>query len=163
MASVYKVYSDTQLTNLIKSVILEDKKAEYPVGSILFNTSNKNPSTYLGFGTWVAWGSGRVPVGVGPGDAEFNTVEKTGGAKEHFHYTDPLWAVGYDNKYYIGFSNNQGVQSVGIPKEYANAYYGNEVQLMSTSVNPSGMCMYASLNGSSLQPYITCYMWKRTA
>ena len=50
----------------------------YPVGSIYMSTSNTNPSNFLG-GTWVAWGSGRVPVGVNTSDSNFNTVEKTGG------------------------------------------------------------------------------------
>ena len=39
---------------------------------------NTNPSTYLG-GTWVAWGAGKVPVGVDTTDTDFATVEKTGG------------------------------------------------------------------------------------
>lgn len=47
------------------------------------DTENINPSTYLGFGTWVLWGSGRVPVGVDTSQTEFNTVEKTGGEKSH--------------------------------------------------------------------------------
>lgn len=54
----------------------------YPVGSIYMSVNNVNPSTLFG-GTWVAWGSGRVPVGVNASDAAFNTVEKTGGAKTH--------------------------------------------------------------------------------
>lgn len=33
------------------------------------------PLTYFG-GTWVAWGSGRVPVGINTSDSNFNTVEK---------------------------------------------------------------------------------------
>ena len=50
----------------------------YPVGSVYISTSGTNPSSLFG-GTWVAWGSGRVPVGVNTGDGNFNTVEKTGG------------------------------------------------------------------------------------
>jgi hypothetical protein len=50
----------------------------YPVGSIYMSVNNVNPSTLFG-GTWEAWGSGRVPVGVNTNDANFNSVEKTGG------------------------------------------------------------------------------------
>ena len=32
-------------------------------------------------GTWVAWGAGRVPVGVDTTDTDFDTVEETGGTK----------------------------------------------------------------------------------
>lgn len=54
----------------------------YPVGSIYMSTSSTNPSSKFG-GTWVNWGSGKVPVGVNTNETEFNTVEKTGGAKSH--------------------------------------------------------------------------------
>ena len=56
----------------------------YPVGSIYLSVKNENPSTKFG-GTWVAWGSGRVPVGVNSSDSSFNSVEKTGGSKTHNH------------------------------------------------------------------------------
>ena len=56
----------------------------YPVGSIYLSVKNENPSSKFG-GTWVAWGSGRVPVGVNSSDSSFNSVEKTGGSKTHNH------------------------------------------------------------------------------
>ncbi len=52
----------------------------YPVGSIYMSVNNVNPSTIFG-GTWIAWGEGQVPVGVKSSDTDFDTVEKTGGAK----------------------------------------------------------------------------------
>ena len=51
-------------------------------GDIVFNMTGVNPGTTFG-GTWVAWGSGRVPVGVDTGQGEFNSVEETGGQKTH--------------------------------------------------------------------------------
>ena len=50
----------------------------YPIGSIYLSVNNVNPSSVFG-GTWEAWGSGKVPVGVDTTQTEFNTVEKTGG------------------------------------------------------------------------------------
>lgn len=51
----------------------------YPVGSIYFNASDStNPATLLGFGTWTAFGSGRVPVGDGGG----YTAGSTGGSAD---------------------------------------------------------------------------------
>ena len=44
------------------------------------STDSANPSAKFG-GTWVAWGSGRVPVGVDTSDTAFDTVEETGGSK----------------------------------------------------------------------------------
>lgn len=53
----------------------------YPVGSIYINTVNTNPSTFFG-GVWQAFGTGRTIFGVDTAQTEFNTVEKTGGAKK---------------------------------------------------------------------------------
>lgn len=57
--------------------------AAYPVGSIYFSTNSTNPATSLGFGTWSAFGAGRVPVGLDAGQTEFDTDEETGGSKTH--------------------------------------------------------------------------------
>ena len=64
---------------LLKDYIQSFIKTMYPVGSIYMSVNATNPSTYFG-GTWVAWGAGRVPVGINTSDSNFNTVEKTGGA-----------------------------------------------------------------------------------
>lgn len=57
-------------------------QAVYPVGSIYINaTSSTNPGTLLGFGTWEAFGAGRVMVGLNGSDADFDTAEETGGSK----------------------------------------------------------------------------------
>lgn len=61
------------------NVVSEILNLIYPTGSILINTTGANPSDYLGIGTWEAWGSGRVPVGVDSGT--FATAEETGGAE----------------------------------------------------------------------------------
>ena len=66
----------------VKEMLTSQTLKEYPVGSIYMSVSGTNPSSFLG-GTWVAWGSGRVPVGVNTGDGNFNTVEKTGGESSH--------------------------------------------------------------------------------
>lgn len=51
----------------------------HPVGSLFFSTSDANPSSTLG-GEWVAWGGGRVPVGVTSEEERYNSAEKTGGS-----------------------------------------------------------------------------------
>jgi hypothetical protein len=53
----------------------------YPVGAVYISTLSTNPATLLGRGTWSAFGAGRVPVGVDGNDSDFDTAEKTGGAK----------------------------------------------------------------------------------
>ena len=56
----------------------------YPVGSIYINAAvATKPGTLLGFGTWAAFGAGRVMVGIDAAQTEFDTLEETGGAKTH--------------------------------------------------------------------------------
>lgn len=57
--------------------------AVYPVGSIYVSALSTNPGTLFGFGTWSAFGAGRVLVGVDVGQTEFDVVLETGGAKTH--------------------------------------------------------------------------------
>lgn len=69
---------NTVVEALVQDAILNQV---YPLGSIYISVNPANPSTTLGGGTWAAWGSGRVPVGVDASQSEFNAVEETGGAK----------------------------------------------------------------------------------
>ncbi len=55
--------------------------AAWPVGSIFISAVSTNPATLLGFGTWSAVGAGRVLVGQDTGDADFDVLGETGGAK----------------------------------------------------------------------------------
>ena len=74
---------DTNSSNqleVLKSGILD---IVHPVGSIYMSLTLSTPqqvANKLG-GTWVAWGAGKIPVGVNTNDSDFNTVEKTGGLK----------------------------------------------------------------------------------
>ena len=53
----------------------------FPVGAVFISVDSTNPATTLGYGTWVAFGAGRVLVGLDTGDTDFDTVEETGGSK----------------------------------------------------------------------------------
>jgi hypothetical protein len=53
----------------------------FPIGSVFIAVVSTNPGTLLGYGTWSAFGAGRVMVGLNAGDADFDTAEETGGAK----------------------------------------------------------------------------------
>ncbi len=140
----------------------------HPVGSIYINSSNStNPGTLLGFGTWSAFGAGRVPVGFDSGNALFDTAEETGGSADaivvsHTHtatstVTDPghTHSPGSISTSNInaGTSNGGSVQSPGpIP----SATTGISVATTVASTGSSG-------TNANYQPYITVYMWKRTA
>ena len=152
----------------------------YPVGSIYLSTANTNPNVLFGVGTWVAWGTGRVPVGVDTSSNTFNTVEKTGGTANssvilHNHsatstssstiaITDP----GHLHSATVGIvvSATAGVVDIR----------GCSMQTINTSSATTGISATATTTTDTtvdstgvagtnlnLQPYITCYMWKRTA
>ena len=146
-------------------------QALHPVGSIYINaTDNTNPGTLFGFGTWAAFGAGRVPVGFNAADPLFDAAEETGGSKDaivvsHTHtatseVTDP------------GHRHNFTTYN-GAPYSGANPWFANDIGTavtQNTTIATTGITV-ATTNASTgssgtnanLQPYITVYMWKRTA
>ena len=125
--------------------------AAHPVGDIYLSVNPTNPGTLYG-GTWVAWGSGRVPVGVNTSDTDFKTVEKTGGAKTHTLTVQEIPNHAHDlNAVNEGVDNPNGGYHPGwtFNKQYT-------AQVMSASTG-------GGQAHNNLQPYITCYMRKRTA
>lgn len=143
----------------------------YPVGSIYMSTNATNPTNLFG-GTWVAWGAGRVPVGFNGGDGNFNSSEKTGGSKtiniEHNHgLSNARAAVGRADSSLSTMSYTSGGNPHNVYFDREFSYYGGisggskhatDTSLIYGNTNNGG-----STSASVLQPYITCYMWKRTA
>ena len=142
--------------------------ASHPVGSLFETTVSTNPGTLYG-GTWAAWGGGRVPVGVNTADSDFNTVEKTGGKKTERHE----FKIGYKGYYgtAVGSDDNM-IQAY----KYSTSSYGTYAYEGSTqagvnagiqaSANTRDVAQASSTGDTSetsiVQPYITCYIWKRT-
>jgi hypothetical protein len=155
----------------------ESIKKMWPVGSIYMSVNNANPSIYFPGTTWTAWGSGRVPVGVNEGDADFGTVEKTGGEKTSTNTSSGS-----------GTSGSTAISIAQMPNHNHQFKYrqmgittGNWAANITEKDAPNGAedkVTYTEFTGggqghthstpnhqhtvSILQPYITCYMWKRT-
>ena len=127
----------------------------YPIGSIYINATNStNPGTLLGFGTWTAFGAGRVPVGINDSDSDFDTAEETGGSKTHTLTTAELPS----HTHQVG-SNDSGTGTGGAS--------GN-MEFVRDAGDGNGPAVTSSSTGSGnahtiVQPYIVVYMWKRTA
>lgn len=136
-------------------------KLIYPVGSIYMSANSTNPKNLFG-GTWVAWGTGRVPIGVNASDSDFSYVEKTGGSKtinlSHKH----LETVGADNgNMYLEGGSNGGRHGSGIAASISRMTWKGTVGTGSARLNYTDSA--GNTKQSVVQPYITCYMWKRTA
>lgn len=67
-------------SNVTSSTVVGGSEA-FPIGSVFIAVVNTNPATLLGYGSWSAFGAGRVLIGLDAGDADFDTVEEEGGAK----------------------------------------------------------------------------------
>ena len=146
--------------------------AIYPVGSIYINaTSSSNPSSLLGFGTWTAFGAGRMLVGFNSSDALFDTAEETGGSKDAIvvSHTHTATTTATDSGH-THLSNAMGLVSGNINftgtggTPYNNS---NSTNTASSTANITATTTIASTGASgtnaNLPPYITVYMWKRTA
>ena len=175
------------VSELVNALKVEMLKIENPVGHIRMETTNTNPATYLGFGTWVLWGAGKVPVGVNTSDTDFASVEKTGGSKTHTH-TNPSTGS------YSGTTGSHTLTINEIPSHTHKVilrpngnignYWGDASMTNAAAANPTAGGPTTSTGGgkghthsipshthtvgntgssSNVQPYITCYMWKRTA
>ncbi len=143
--------NDSEASNVSKSLTLANLlKVIYPVGSIYINANvATNPGTLLGFGTWTAFGSGRAIVGLDSGDTDFDVGEETGGSKTHTLLTAEMPAhthvvpnVNGNNT--VNGSTNAGTAGGSASNKTSNSTGGDGAH-------------------NNVQPYIVCYLWKRTA
>lgn len=153
--------------SLLTSAGAVQKVGELPVGFVFISVVSTNPATLLGYGTWSAFGQGRVLVGINPGEVEFNSLRQTGGAKSvtltttempvHSHgVTDPGHSHGLTAMQSNG--GNSGVPSGG------NGVAGTNSAL--TTANATGVTVQNAGSGAAhynIQPYIVVYMWERIA
>jgi len=146
-------------------------QALYPIGSIYSSTVATNPNTLFGFGTWVAFGAGRVLIGNGGG----YTAGATGGSADaivvsHTHTaTSSVVDPGHVHDLQNLGSAQAGPDNGGAPVSAAtgwttsrapsptvSAVTGITVATTNTSAGSSG-------TNANLQPYVVVYMWNRTA
>ena len=162
------------------------KSALFPVGAIYTAIVSTNPGTLLGFGTWSAFGAGRVMVGFDSGNALFDTAEETGGSADaitvsHTHtatstVTDAGHSHGLMGSSSTGTTrglvegsnrNVQGGDGSSSRGYVQTASTGGEnlVETKTTGVTVATTNASTGSSGTNAnyQPYITVYMWKRTA
>jgi hypothetical protein len=146
------------------NLAIEVGKLLYPVGSLYYNSSvTTNPATLLGFGTWTAFGAGRVPVGYNASNALFDALEETGGSADaitvsHTHtatVTDPghLHTQTEYNQPGIGNAGGGGARVSAVSANTGSA---------TTGISVSNSTTGSSGTNANYPPYITVAIWKRT-
>ena len=164
----------------------------YPIGSIYMSVKDTNPADFLG-GTWERWGQGRVPVGVNEDDTIFEKAGNTGGEQKHQLTTNEMPNHRHRGQYaHTETYTDHAQKPTDPPAQVIEVEQGTrevEVQynvvkdtLSTTTLHTSGSgptndIFYTykvtstygvaddggDIPHNNLQPYITCYMWKRTA
>jgi hypothetical protein len=137
--------------------------AAYPVGAIFTTTTAYADSaavvTAIGGTTWVAFGAGKVLVGLDSGDSDFDTIEETGGAKTGGSGTSGSTTLttsqipSHTHSYQLESGTGGGPTTTG------GGYGGG-----TTGATGGGTGHTHTVPSHSLvQPYIVVYFWKRTA
>jgi|TARA_R110000803_G_scaffold31016_8_gene69560 hypothetical protein len=128
----------------------------YPVGSIYLSVLAANPSTLFG-GTWVAFGTGKMLVGIDSADTDFDTLEETGGAKSAAaSITTPRdgWgAVQSSGKLPEPTTSGRLVTGSGLEENNENL----------ESLAHASADRTTSVTLATVSPYVVISMWKRTA
>jgi hypothetical protein len=153
-------------TKLATTAFVQAVKASlFPVGAIYTAVVSTNPATLLGFGTWTAFGAGRVMVGFDSSNTLFDTAEETGGSADaitvsHTHtatVTDPghnhlINQTGSGAQAQTGQSEKRMVEGLSVNSGTAT-----------TGITVTNSTTGSSGTNANYQPYITVFMWKRTA
>lgn len=138
----------------------ELKANPYPIGSVYISVVATNPATLLGFGTWVAFGTGRTLVGINTADTDFNTPKKLAGGKTHSHVTG-----GQSANHSHGYTKpaRAGGGAAAVPN---GSYWGHYEPVgggTDGTSNDHTHSMGSGVQDSTVQPSIVVYMWERTA
>lgn len=169
----------------VQAAIDAAKLAMFPVGSIYISTNGTNPSTFIG-GTWVAFATGRTIIGAGTGtdsaglertftsgatDGEYEHTLDVTEMPSHRHW---ISGMAWDDGNCTGSTGNG--QDFGVASDAGSytvydqcksngrydAWAGGEAA-GGASGKGSGNTAYSNSAHNNLPPYITVYMWKRTA
>jgi hypothetical protein len=152
------VTSAAAITSLVGNLL-------FPIGAIYSATVATNPGTLLGFGTWTAFGAGRVPVGFDAGNPLFDTAEETGGSADAITVSHTHTATSTDSGHTHGISPAPWTTGGGRVSGSAYEFGGQVGATQSSTANITTTVASAGSSGTNAnyQPYITVYMWKRTA
>jgi microcystin-dependent protein len=156
---------DYKVENMVETVI----GTIYPIGCIYTSTVATNPATVFGFGTWAAFGAGKVLVGIDSEDEDFNEAEETGGAKTHTLTTAEMPSHTHTQN-----AHSHRIQAGGASggsSRYKHATDTDVTNNEDSGANIVGTQAQTATNQNTggdeahnnLQPYVVVYFFKRTA
>ena len=149
----------------------------YPVGSIYMSVNSSNPGSLFG-GTWEAYAQGRVLIGAGTGTdsrseqktfaagstgGEYNHQLTVGELASHGHSASSSSSGAHTHTYKSrnmsgynwdqgnGVTSSSGSKAITIPSAGTHTH--------TITVNSAG----SSTAHNNIQPYISVYIWRRTA
>ena len=137
---------------------LQGGSEAFPVGSVFLAVVATNPATLLGYGTWSAFGAGRMLVGFDAGQTEFDTVEETGGAKTVTLTGAQSGLPAHRHQVLRERSATTGAATTQIART-ADTSSTVDTAVFTENV----VAANAAEAHSNLPPYIVAYFWKRTA
>lgn len=148
----------------------------YPIGSIYMNFNDVSPSTIFG-GNWERWAIGKTLIGINKNDTNLASANLTGGEKAHTLTTSEIPSHTHGQVSLTGTVFDIGSQSSG------EHIWGSGVNTdRAVSGNARGYCSSSESNvydgfqvtaththdtqgadaaHNNLQPYRTCYIWRR--
>jgi hypothetical protein len=129
---------------------IEDALESWPVGSVFASVVSTNPATLLGYGTWQQIAEGQMLVGYKSGDADFGTVEGTGGSKTASH--DANHTVTQPTAHSDHATSDIQVGTGATVTVVTGKGHDN---------NHSGTDVAAHSDHNILNPYFTVYLFKR--
>ena len=176
--------ADTNTTQVATTAFVETATSAaniadvvYPVGAIFTTvTAYANSAavvTAIGGTTWVAFGAGKVLVGLDAADTDFDTIEETGGSKTHTLTASEMnhWhgignGLNNDDQNTTGRSWSGGAQGTSgshyVAGEDAAATPNSGATLTAGSLGSTDPILNSPTGHNNVQPYITVYFWKRT-
>ena len=163
--------------------MLDTMKKIYPVGSIYMSTVSTNPATLFGFGTWEAMPEGRVLLAQGKSSwgTTYN-AGSTGGEATHQLTVGELPSHGHSaSTNNVNQNGNIGWLQAGKDYDFsgvfATSYKNHGANVGNGESTGVWNCIFDSTHShnvtinntgsnqshNNLQPYISVYIWKRTA
>ena len=173
---------DADLTDLADGTLTASKVQAFPIGAVFISVVSTDPATLLGYGTWSAIGAGKMLVGLDSGDTDFDTAEETGGAKTktiaqanlpnistgagtaHTHVQDTHNHVITELR---DATTGGSTTNIALTADTSSTT-GTKTTGSRVATNQDEAAHTHSLGGSGtalnvVNPYLTVYIWKRTA